>query len=419
MLLAWPEVATAELLAAILLWRGVYYGAPLALALLLLADALAEGPAGRPLARLARRLRRRPPPPAGASDRDRVAWILDENARAEGALALLGDKRFAFSPCGRAFLMYGVRGRRWIAMGDPHGPEAAWAPLWSAFREEARRAGAKTSVYKAEAAAFWRAQGLRPQIVGEEAILDPRAFSLAGRKRRELRRKCGQAERAGLSVTACAPHEAPMEALAEISAEWSARRRERSFSTGHFDPDYLAKFPIFAAWLDGRCVAFVSVWVSGDGSEHALDLMRHTADAPQGAMHALVVAAIEAAGAAGAARFSLCMAPLSGLGRAEKGGRALSRLLALVYLRGEKAHGFRGLRRFKESFRPEWRPRYVVANSQAEALATLLAVRGLSRAPGAGQPPLRTAKIIPWERGAWLRRAARPAEDAAARRKAG
>ena len=63
------------------------------------------------------------PQVVGETDTDfqRVRQIL---ARAEVAepgsnLALLGDKRFLFSPSGESFLMFGVRGRSWIALGAP------------------------------------------------------------------------------------------------------------------------------------------------------------------------------------------------------------------------------------------------------------------------------------------------------------
>ena len=44
-----------------------------------------------------------------------------ERPPASAALALLGDKRFLFSDSGRSFIMYGVQGRSWIAMGEPIG----------------------------------------------------------------------------------------------------------------------------------------------------------------------------------------------------------------------------------------------------------------------------------------------------------
>jgi len=38
-----------------------------------------------------------------------------ELAAPDANLALLGDKRFIFSESGRSFLMFGIRGRSWIA----------------------------------------------------------------------------------------------------------------------------------------------------------------------------------------------------------------------------------------------------------------------------------------------------------------
>ena len=50
-------------------------------------------------------------------------------------LALLGDKRFLFSDSGETFLMFGVRGRSWIAMGPPVGKRCERLDLLWRFRE--------------------------------------------------------------------------------------------------------------------------------------------------------------------------------------------------------------------------------------------------------------------------------------------
>ena len=64
-------------------------------------------------------------------------------------LALLGDKSFLFDPAGAAFIMYGVSGRSWVAMGDPVGDPAAFADLAWEFRELADRYGGLTTFYQA------------------------------------------------------------------------------------------------------------------------------------------------------------------------------------------------------------------------------------------------------------------------------
>jgi hypothetical protein len=58
-----------------------------------------------------------------------------EAAAPEAELALLGDKALLFSPSGRSFIAYRVRGRRWIAMGEPAGLAAERLELLWAFAQ--------------------------------------------------------------------------------------------------------------------------------------------------------------------------------------------------------------------------------------------------------------------------------------------
>ncbi|MEM7525830.1 MAG: DUF2156 domain-containing protein, partial [Pseudomonadota bacterium] len=212
--------------------------------------------------------------------------------------------------------------------------------------------------------------------IGHEAEVDPQVFDLSARPCRQLRRKARQAEKAGIEVIPHAPGEAPLETFAKIDAEWRCGKggRESGFSMGRFDLTYLKRFTIFEARRDNAPAAFLSVWVSGDGKEWSIDLMRASADAPMGATQLMIVTAIAAAKEAGADRFNLCMAPLSGLEDAEKPGE---RLLAEIYERADNWHGLKGLRRFKESFDPVWRPRYLARPHGISAAIAPLAVRGL------------------------------------------
>ncbi len=59
-------------------------------------------------------------------------------------------------------------------------------------------------------------------------------------------------------------------------------------------------------------------------------------------------------------RFSLGMAPLSGLAQHHLAGR-WNRFANLIARHGERFYGFSGLRRFKAKFSPNWCPRYLAA----------------------------------------------------------
>src|SRR6185295_16414971 len=61
--------------------------------------------------------------------------LIQSSPRTCSHLALLGDKRFLLSDTGKSFLMYGIEGRSWIAMGDPVGEKEEWPDLVWKFQE--------------------------------------------------------------------------------------------------------------------------------------------------------------------------------------------------------------------------------------------------------------------------------------------
>ncbi|HWA62164.1 MAG TPA: phosphatidylglycerol lysyltransferase domain-containing protein, partial [Caulobacteraceae bacterium] len=91
------------------------------------------------------------PPVVGEDDTDfsKVRAILASADCAEPGsnLALLGDKRFLFSESGKSFLMFGVRGRSWIALGAPVGRRDERLELLWRFRELADAHAARPGFY--------------------------------------------------------------------------------------------------------------------------------------------------------------------------------------------------------------------------------------------------------------------------------
>jgi phosphatidylglycerol lysyltransferase len=79
---------------------------------------------------------------------ERVQGIVKSQHDVHANLALLGDKSFLMSESGNAFVMYGVAGRSFIAMGDPVGPPRERQELSWRFRELADRHGAATVFYE-------------------------------------------------------------------------------------------------------------------------------------------------------------------------------------------------------------------------------------------------------------------------------
>ena len=140
------------------------------------------------------------PPVIDECDPDyaRVRAVLADAGVAEPSsnLALLGDKRFLFSPSGKTFLMFGVRGRSWIALGGPVGQRDERLDLLWRFRELADAHAARPGLYGLgpEDLPDLVELGFSIQKIGETAIVPLDSFSLDGRRRGNLRRSWRKTE---------------------------------------------------------------------------------------------------------------------------------------------------------------------------------------------------------------------------------
>lgn len=354
--------------------------ATLAVSLLLAGVAL-----WRWLAPASPRAARLPDPPDGEA----IRAVLQGADRTEAMLALTGDKRFLMSERGDAFLMYQVKGASWIVMGDPVGERAAWGDLLWQVRELADRHQGRLLLYEISPATLDIAIGLGLQILkfGEEAVVDLDGFTLEVPQLRSLRKSARAVARSGahFRIVPAAAVPVIIDELEDVSDEWllAKGQSEKRFSLGRFDRAYIGQFDVGVVMVGDRIVAFANLWLTPNHAEASVDLMRHRADAPGGCMDFLFAELLLWAQARGYRRFSLGMAPLSGID-----GRRLApiwaRAAALVFRYGERLYGFRGLRSYKAKFAPVWEPRYVAG---PHALGLVQALRDLSRLIGDTPPP--------------------------------
>ncbi|PPK92657.1 phosphatidylglycerol lysyltransferase [Kineococcus xinjiangensis] len=308
------------------------------------------------------------PGPQTADDDEmaRVADIVARSGRCISQLAFTGDKRFHFSPGGTAFLMYQVEGRSWVVMGDPVGDPADFRELVWSFIEEIDRHGGRPVFYNvlADHADLYRECGLSLAKLGEEAVVPLEEFTLSGKARLNLRTCRNKSQRLGLAVEFVAPEDvAPLlPALREVSEAWLADRngKEKRFSLGAFDEEYVSRFPLVVVRQEEKIIAFATLWTGADGQQVQVDLMRRLPDGPSTVMTFLFVECILWAKENGFASFSLGMAPLSGL-RTDATPSFWDRVGHLLWTHGEQFYNFKGLRKFKQGFNPQWQTCYVAA----------------------------------------------------------
>lgn len=297
---------------------------------------------------------------------DKVKAIMAKSDVAASNLALMGDKRFYFNHEGTAFIMFRVCGKTWVSMGDPVGDPKAFKDLITSFRETVAEWGGQPVFYQASKDHLYNYvdAGLRPVKVGEIARVRLSDFTLQGSRRQSMRSRLKRVAKRGCSFEVLSEKDTllEMQTLRSISDEWLAAKKakEKGFSLGYFDEDYMANFKVAVVRLDGKIVAFTNIWDTQSKTELSIDLMRYSSEAPPSVMEFLFVELIQWAQANDYQFFDLRVAPLSGISV----GNAVPmshKLLDVIFNYGENFYGFRGLRTYKDRFDPEWEPVYIAS----------------------------------------------------------
>ncbi len=337
----------------------------------------------------------RPAPPRSSGmtpNLEIIASMVASSPNSSSALALLGDKKFLFNYDQSAFMMFGDQGRTRVGLGDPVGNPEKFEGLYWRFVEQAHDEGMRPVLYQVRAPLVPACVeiGLHVFKLGEEALVNLTKFDLNKPDFRKFRSAAKRIEREEWQFEIWEPSQgsAHLSELRIISDAWLQTRnaREKGFSLGWFDEDYLSRVPVAVIRVAGRVTSFANLWPSDGKEELSIDLMRHIPDAPNGTMDALMIRLMLWAQERGYLWFNLGMAPLSGL-ELNRPGPVWNRMGRLIYDHGERFYNFTGLRAWKEKFHPEWRPRYLAVAKIWDVPAALLDVtRLIGRKPEEKKP---------------------------------
>lgn len=325
-------------------------------------------------------------------DLERAAAIVRANPASDGCYALVGDKHLLFSPSGKSFLMFGKQGRTWVSLFGPFGESREWSDLVWRFIEMAANHGGRAAFYQVRPIALplFLDCGLRAFKLGEHAHVTLPDFSLKGAKRANLRSGVNRGEREGLRFEVVPPEgvAALLPALREVSDAWLAemRGREKSFSVGRFDDDYLTRLPVAVVWREDRIIAFANLLTTEVHEEASVDLMRYLPGSPPGTMDFLFAKVLLHLQGQGYQRFGLGMAPMAGMAERRRAPR-WQRLGKLLFLYGDRFYNFRGLRSFKDKFEPVWEARYLAAPGGLAPVMVLADVATLIGGTNKGSAP--------------------------------
>ena len=298
----------------------------------------------------------------GPEELELAKTILRESPETWGNLALSGDKYLLFDARKQAFLMYGVSGKSWIAMGDPVGKSEQIKELIWDFYEMSKLHQGRAVFYEISEKyiPIYLDLGLTLIKIGEEAKVPLDSFTLEGKAGKDFRYAVKNVEKKGYWFEIIPPEEVDtlIPELKKVSDAWLEMKtgKEKGFSIGFFDEKYLCNFPLGIVRNETEIVAFANIWPGTAVEEFSIDLMRYSSSAP--AMDYLFVKLILWGKENGYKHFSLGMAPLSGL-ETRQFAPLWHRVGALIFANGDYIYNYKGLRAYKEKFHPVWGPKYI------------------------------------------------------------
>jgi len=276
------------------------------------------------------------------------------------------DKSYYFSPSQSCFLAYRVGGNFAVVLADPVGPEGEMEETIRRFMEFCKENDWRIAFHQAlpDFLFIYEKLGFRKLEVGDDAIVDLTQFTLEGGAGKEFRHIVNKIEKSGVHIMRYEPpiSEEVLKQVKEVSDEWLRipGRRERGFTLGMFEPNYIRSTPLFtAADKDGKVLAFVNIIPSYRRGEATIDLMRRRTEAPNGIMDYLFVKLFLYNKEKGYERFSLGMAPMSGFQENEEASLE-EKAIHYFFQHLNFIFSFTGLRQYKAKFASFWEPRYTI-----------------------------------------------------------
>lgn len=275
-----------------------------------------------------------------------------------------GDKKFFVNKQHDAFIMYRYKNNAYIVLGDPVGNSNSFNNLLEEFYTEAKFLGYDIIFYQVtdKYMSLYHNFGNQFFKLGEEAVIDLDNFTTSGKKKRGLRATLNKLEESGMTFEVIQPpfSDSLLKELKDVSDEWLGDKNEMHFSVGQFDTFYLNQAPIaLIKDKDEQVIAFSSIMPVVDKEIISVDLIRWKLDSELPLMDGLYLKILLWAKTCGYHKFNMGMATLSNVGQVQFSFYG-ERIAGRVFEHFNGLYRFQGLRRYKEKFKPDWEPRFLV-----------------------------------------------------------
>jgi phosphatidylglycerol lysyltransferase len=293
-----------------------------------------------------------------------IAHLKKYNGKMLSHLIFLHDKYIFWNHQKNVLISFQQYADKLVILGDPIGEKSEISNAIEEFQEISDLHGFTPVFYQVsdEMLPYLQGSGYAFFKLGEEAFVNLKTFSLSGGRMKGLRALRNKFIRENFDFEIIKPPFSIelLEELQAISNDWLQGRREKGFSLGFFDHDYLNKAPIgIVKDKENKLLGFMSIMnVYDDKTTISVDLMRYKPDSPQGTMDFLFLSLIDWAKENDYGRFNMGMAPLANVAMSRFAFLS-EKIAAQIFFHGHFIYHFQGLRKFKEKYTNIWEPKYL------------------------------------------------------------
>jgi phosphatidylglycerol lysyltransferase len=207
-------------------------------------------------------------------------------------------------------------------------------------------------------------------FLGQEGVVDLNSFSLEGGEKKSIRNALNKITEQGYTTKIITPplRDGLIQKLKAVSEEWLklTERTEIIFSQGMFvEKEIKEQTVITVETREEKIIAFLNIIPDYVKNEGTYDLLRKTADSPNGIMDYILVELFKYFKATGIQYINLGFAPMSGL---DDPHSFPEKSMKFAYEKIRSFSHYKGQREYKEKFNPQWQDKYLVYSNDYDLL---------------------------------------------------
>jgi phosphatidylglycerol lysyltransferase len=207
-------------------------------------------------------------------------------------------------------------------------------------------------------------------FLGQEGVVDLNSFSLEGGDKKSIRNALNKISEQGYTTHINVPplRDGLIQKLKAVSDEWLklSEREEIIFSQGMFvEKEIKEQTVISVENNEEKIIAFLNVIPDYVKNEGTYDLLRKTADAPNGIMDYILVELFKYFKASGIQYVNLGFAPMSGL---DDPHTFTEKSMKFAYEKIRSFSHYKGQRDYKDKFNPNWNDKFLIYSNDYDLL---------------------------------------------------